>query len=230
MFSFIKFFKESTESKGVVTTFMKARIPTLAHKGVVDSIKSFAQEHKMTSVVKLSGTNHPLTAEQKKKHAENLFQHPVEIADGKTNSIVAHLSDLSNRGHHSAHVFVGSDRAHEVSRIAFHHNANNNAGYIDKKGNKVFQFPGGIHVHQFGSDRLDLDHPNSAEEHKVSKIHPTKMKPDQISRSTSATRLEKLAGAGDYNGFKAYHPGVDEKHVKSLYNDVKTGLTKPKHK
>lgn len=226
----MNFLKENTEPKGVVTTFMKARIPTPAHKGVVDNIKDFAQKHRMASVVKLSGTNYPLSAEQKKKHAENLFQHPVELADAKTSSFVSHLSDLASRGHGTAHVFVGSDRAHEIQRIADHHNLNNNAGYIDKKGNKVFQFPGGIHVHQFGSNRLDLDHPNSAEEHQVSKIHPTKMKPDQISRSTSATRLEKLAGNGDYHGFKAYHPGVDEKHVKGLYNDIRSGLTKPKPK
>lgn len=228
MLSFLKYlFLESTKN-GVVTTFMKARIPTLAHKGVVDTMKDFAAKNKMSTVVKLSGTNHPLSGEQKKAHAERLFQHPVELADKDTSSFVSHLQNLAGRGHTEAHVFVGSDRAQEIQRIADHHNQNNNAGYIDKKGNKVFQFPGGIHVHQFGSNRLDLDHPSSDEEHKVSQIHPTKMNADQISRSTSATRLEKLAGAGDYHGFKAYHPGVDEKHVKGLYNDIRSGLSKPK--
>lgn len=228
MLSFLKYMLGESQSKGVVTTFMKARIPTPAHKGVVDTIKSFAKERGMTSVVKLSGTNHPLSAEQKKQHAEKLFQHPVELADKDTGSFVSHLKNLASRGHTEAHVFVGSDRAHEIQRIADHHNLNNNAGYIDKKGNKAFHFPGGIHVHQFGSNRLDLDHPSSDEEHKVSKIHPTKMTSDQISRSTSATRLQNLASAGDYHGFKAYHPGVDEKHVKGLYNDIRKGLSSHK--
>jgi len=228
MLRFLKFFFTESAKGGVVTTFMKARIPTLAHKGVVDSMKDFAAKNKMSSVVKLSGTNQPLSGEQKKAHAERLFQHPVELADKSTGSFVSHLQNLASRGHTEAHVFVGSDRAHEIQRIADHHNLNNNAGYIDKKGNKAFQFPGGIHVHQFGSDRLDLDHPNSPEEHKVSKIHPTKMNPDQIKRSTSATRLQNLASAGDYHGFKAYHPGVDEKHVKGLYNDIRKGLSSSK--
>lgn len=229
MLTFLKFFLQESKS-GVVTTFMKARIPTPAHKGVVDTIKDYAQKHNMHSVIKLSGANHPLSADQKKQHAERLFQHPVELADKDSNSFVSHLTNLSKQGHQTAHVFVGSDRAHEIERIANVHNTNNNAGYHDKKGNKVFHFPGGVHVHQVGSDRLDLDNPTSKEEHAVSKIHPTKMSSDQISRSTSATRLEKLAGSNDYSGFKAYHPGIEEKHVKSLYNDIRSGLSKPKPK
>ncbi len=227
MLSFIKYLLRENKG-GVVTTFMKARIPTLAHKGVVDSMKDFAHKNNMSSVVKLSGTNHPLSAEQKQGHAERIFNHPVEMADKNTSSFVSHIKDLAARGHSEAHVFVGSDRAHEIQRIADHHNAGGKSGYVDKKGNSVFHFPGGIHVHQFGSNRLDLDHPSSDEEHKVASIHPSKMTSSQISRSTSATRLEKLAGSGDYHGFKAYHPGVPEKHVKGLYNDIRKGLSGPK--
>lgn len=229
MISFLKYLFESGNNP-VVTTFMKARIPTLAHKGVVDHVKDFASKHNMKSVIKLSGTNHPLTATQKKGHAEKLFQHPVELADSHTNSMVSHLQNLADRGHKEAHVIVGSDRAPEIQRIAAHHNKNNNAGYIDKKGSNVFHFPGGIHVHQHGADRMDLDKPHSPEELKLSKVHPSKLDSTQISRSTSATRLQSLASKGDYAGFKAYHPGTDESHVKSLYTDIRNGLSKPKPK
>ena len=177
----------------------------------------------ITAAFKLSGTNKPLSGDQKKKYAEHLFKHPVELADDKTNSFAAHLKDLSARGYKTAHVFVGSDRAPEISRIAAHHNLNNNAGYIDKKGQKSFHFPGGIHVHQFGDERLNLDKPSSTEEHHLAKIHPTKMTPDQLKRSTSATRLETLANKGDWSAFKAYHTGVNSKHVKTLYDNIRSG-------
>lgn len=191
---------ESKEKAPGVLFVGKVRYATPGHQEAVNSAKELAKKHGAQLHIHLTGTSDPLTPEQKKAHAEAMFQHPVE----STKNVFDSLTRLSGQ-HHTLHIVAGSDRAAEYRALGEKYN-----GKPDKSGNIPFHFPGGIHVHEVEGKREDVDK------------HPTKMSRDEIVRSASATKIVGLAKAGDYEGFKAYHPGVSEKIVKGNYDTIRS--------
>jgi hypothetical protein len=187
-----------SQSSGVLAVG-KVRYATLGHKKMVDQAKKIAKKVKGKLHIHLTGASDPLTPEQKKSHAEAMFGHPVE----STTNVLDSLRKL-NGHHHTLHIVAGSDRAPEYRKIAEKYN-----GKPDKKGNIPFHFPGGVHVHEVSGKREDVDK------------HPTKMSRDELEKSASATKIVGLAKSGDYEGFKAYHPDMSEKIVKSNYNMIR---------
>jgi len=195
---------ESKDKRTVGTLFMgKIRYATPGHVEGFNTARKIAEKHGGQLHVHLTGTSEPLTPEQKKAHAEAMFQHPVE----STKNVFDSLTRLSGQ-HHSLHIVAGSDRAAEYRALAEKYN-----GKPDKSGNIPFHFPGGIHVHEVSGQRSTIAD--------IGK-HPTKMSRNEIVRSSSATEVIGLAKSGDYAGFKAYHPGVPEKIVKGNYNTIRS--------
>lgn len=203
--SFIKYLTESKTKNPVVAVYGKIRIPTPGHNMLIDHAKDIASKHNAKVNVTLSGANKPLSLDQKKRHAERIFNHPVNIADKSTSNFVSYLSHLHNSGHDEVHIVAGSDRASEYHSILSRYN-----GKADKKGHVPFAFKK-WQVHGVGAERIESDK------------HPTKMNDDEKMKTVSATKVESLAKSNDYAGFKAYYHKLPEKHVKELYNDVKKG-------
>jgi hypothetical protein len=203
---------ESAEKSGVAV-IGKIRYATLGHKKMVDKAKKISKDRNANLHIHLTGASDPLTPEQKKQHAEAMFNHPVE----STTNVFDSLSRLSGK-YHSLHLVAGSDRANEYREIANKYN-----GKPDKSGKVPFHFPGGIHVHEVQGKRTSIAD--------IGK-HPTKMNRDELERSASATEVTGLAKSGDYEGFKAYHPGINDKIVKSNYDTIRSQSSqeKPKRK
>jgi hypothetical protein len=191
---------ESKNQSSGVLVVGKIRYATLGHKKMVNQAKSIASKVKGKLHIHLTGSADPLTPEQKKTHAEAMFEHPVE----STANVLDSLSRL-NGHHHTLHIVAGSDRADEYRKIAEKYN-----GKPDKQGNVPFHFPGGVHVHEVEGKREDIDK------------HPTKMTRDELERSASATKVVGLAKSGDYAGFKAYHPDMHEKIIKDNYSTIRS--------
>jgi len=185
-----------------VAFYGKVRIPTIGHAKAIDTAKGIAKKTGGKLTIGLSGTSHPLTSETKKAHAEMVFGHPVETGTPKTSNLFSYLSHLGQH-HDELHLVAGSDRAGEYRKTLQQWN-----GRADKNGKVAFNFKK-WKVHEVEGKRGD-----------VSK-HPTEMNRDELERSVSATKLEGLARASDYEGFKAYHPGMPEKHVKKVYNQIR---------
>lgn len=192
------------KTKTPATAFYgKVRIPTIGHKKAIDTMKSINATHGGSSYIGLSGTSHPLTSEQKRTHAEALFHHPVMTGDDHSKNLFSFLSHI-NKKHDELHLVAGSDRAPEYKKTLQDWN-----GRKDSKGHTPFKFKK-WHVHEVEGERIE------------SPKHPTKMSHDELTRTVSATKVESLANKGDYAGFKAYHPGMDEKHVKNVYNQIRS--------
>jgi len=202
---------ESAEKSGVAV-IGKIRYATLGHKKMVDKAEEIARDKNANLHIHLTGASDPLTPEQKKQHAEAMFDHPVE----STTNVFDSLSRLSEK-YHTLHLVAGSDRANEYREIA------KKNGQPDKSGKVPFYFPGGIHVHEVEGKRTSIAD--------IGK-HPTKMSRDELERSASATEVTGLAKSGDYEGFKAYHPGINEKIVRSNYDTIRaqSAQEKPKRK
>ena len=189
-------------TKKVVAFYGKVRIPTIGHKKAIGTAKTIANKVGGKLRIGLSGTSRPLTSETKKAHAEMMFQHPVDTGDEHSKNLFSYLSHL-NQDHDELHLVAGSDRAPEYRRTLQDWN-----GRADKSGRVGFNFKK-WKVHEVEGERGDVDK------------HPTKMSQDELERSVSATKLEGLAKSGDYEGFKAYHPGFPEKHVQKVYNQIR---------
>lgn len=188
----------------VTAVFGKVRIPTIGHRMLVDIAATHARKHGHKLNVTLSGADKPLSVEQKKAHAERVFGRKVNTADVKTDNVVKFLSHLHSQGHKEVHLFAGSDRAPEYEKMLQNYN-----GKPDKKGNVPFAFKK-WKVHTVGAERTS------------SNKHPTEMDHKELMSSVSASKLEKLAKSNDYAGFKAYHPRIKEKHVKELYDQIRS--------
>jgi hypothetical protein len=188
-------------SKTTVSVYGKIRIPTEAHKGLIDHADKIAKDVGGKLDVTLSGAEKPLSAEDKQKHASNILGKPVSVKP--KSSFITHLTDLHKSGVEHLHLVAGSDRVGEYRNILDRYN-----GKADKKGVVPFNFKSHT-VHAFGSERNEgeLDR------------HPTKIK--NILPHTSATNVEKFANSGDYAGFKAFYRNTPEEHVKSLYDDIR---------
>ena len=185
-----------------VAFYGKVRIPTIGHRKAIETAKGIAKKTGGQLHIGLSGASHPLTIETKRAHAEMVFGHPVETGLPHTSNLFSYLSHLSQH-HDEIHLVAGSDRAPEYRRTLQQWN-----GKTDRNGKVGFNFKK-WKVHEVKGKRED-----------VAK-HPTQMTHDELERSVSATKLEKLARGGDYEGFRAYHPGMPEKHVKKVYDQIR---------
>lgn len=185
-----------------VTVYGKMRIPTEAHKGLIDHAANIAKTVGGKLDVTLSGSDKPLSAEQKQKHATNVFGNKVNVKPSST--LVSHLKDLSDSGVKHLHLVAGSDRVPGYRNLIDRYN-----GKKDKSGNVPFSFDT-VHIHQFGSER---------QEEKSLPRHPSKIK--NILPFTSATRVQKYAQKGDYEAFKAFYRNTPEHHVKKIYDDIR---------
>lgn len=203
---------KSSEKKPGVAFYGKVRIPTIGHAKAIDTARDISDKVGGKLHIGLSGTSHPLTPQTKKEHAEKIFNHPVETGEAHTNNLFSYLGHL-NKSHDDIHLVAGSDRAPEYRRTLEQWN-----GKADKTGKVPFHFKS-WKVHEVEGKREDSDK------------HPTKMSQSELEKSVSATKLEKLGRSGDYEGFKAYHPGLPEKHVRKVFNQIKDApLEAPKAK
>lgn len=189
-----------------VAFYGKVRIPTIGHVEAINTAKNMAKKTGGRLTIGLSHTSNPLNSSQKRVHAEKLFGHPVMTGDEHTKNLFSFLSHL-NKSHDELHLVAGSDRAPEYRSTIEKYN-----GKPDKSGNVLFNFKK-WKVHEVEGKREDSDK------------DPTKMSRDELVRSASATKLEKLAREGNYEHFKAYHPGMPESHIKKVYGQIRKGLT-----
>jgi len=201
---------ESKANAGVLA-IGKIRYATPGHVKMINHAKDIAEQKNARLHIHLTGTSDPLTPEQKKTHAEAMFKHPVE----STKSVIDSLSNLSGE-YEELHIVPGSDRAEEYRKLAEKYN-----GKPDKSGKVPFHFPGGIHIHEVSGKRSSIAD--------IGK-HPTEMNKDELERSSSATEIIGLAKKGDYAGFKAYHPDVSDKTVRSNYETIRSQSSEPKEK
>lgn len=189
-----------TRTKGV-GFYGKVRIPTIGHAAVVNTAKDIAAKSGAKLHVALSGADHPLPKALKKEHAQALFDHPVETHH---KSVVHFLSNMSKK-HDDFTLVAGQDRAEEYKAMLKKWN-----GKKDSQGNVPFHFKK-WRVHSI--PRQDAA---------ASNRDPQRMSPKELVSSVSATKVEALAKSGSYDRFKAYYPGMHERHVKKLYNQIRT--------
>ena len=152
----------------LTTVYGKIRIPTEAHKGLVDHAAKIAKDNNAELNVTLSGAEKPLSVREKTQHASNILGQKVDVKE--KSSFVSHLQDLHNKGVEHLHVVAGSDRAEDYKGILERYN-----GKKDKSGKVPFDFKS-FEVHQFGTKRKEGELPS----------HPTKIKnilPSEILRS-----------------------------------------------
>ena len=185
----------------LVTIYGKIRIPTEAHRGLIQHAANIAKENGADLNVTLSGAEKPLSVKEKQKHASNILGFPVQVKEKST--FVSHLEDLHRQGVEHLHVVAGSDRAQKYEDLLKKYNGRQN-----KSGGVLFNFKS-FKVHRFGAER---------DEGELTQ-HPTKIK--NILPYTSATNVEKFAKAGDYTGFKAFYRNTPEEHVRSLYDSLR---------
>ena len=193
------------KTKGVAF-YGKVRIPTPGHVEAINTAKDIAKNTGGKLTIGLSHTSTPLNSSQKRVHAEKMFGHPVMTGDEHTKNLFSFLSHL-NKSHDDLHLVAGSDRAPEYRAHLERYN-----GKPDSTGKTLFNFKS-WKVHEVEGKREDSDK------------DPTQMSRDEIVRTSSATKLEKLARDGNYEHFKAYHPGLPEAHVKKVYGQIRKGLT-----
>ena len=185
-----------------VAFYGKVRIPTIGHLAAINQAKSVAQQTGGRLTIGLSGTAEPLDSATKKDFAQRLFGHPVKTGDEDTKTLASFLSHLSQH-HDELHLVAGSDRVEEYKTFLKKYN-----GKKDKKGNVPFNFKK-WEVQGVTGERME------------SSKDPRKMTPEELIRTVSASKLEALAMAGNYEHFKAYHPGMPEKHVRKLYTLIR---------
>lgn len=185
-----------------VAFYGKVRIPTIGHKAAIDQAKDITTKTGGKLSIGLSGSAEPLDIKTKKAHAEKVFGHPVDTGTEHTKTLPAFLSHLSKH-HDHLHLVAGSDRVEEYKSFLQKYNGNR-----DKKGNIPFHFKS-WQVHAAGGERIESDK------------DPRKMSRAELTSSVSASKLEKLAKDGNYDHFKAYHPGMPEAHVRRVYTQIR---------
>jgi hypothetical protein len=185
-----------------VAFYGKVRIPTIGHKAAIDQAKDIATKTSGKLTIGLSGTAEPLDIKTKKSHAEKVFGHPVDTGTEHTKTLSSFLSHL-HKHHDHLHLVAGSDRVEEYKSFLSKYN-----GKKDKKGNVPFHFKS-YTVHAAGGERTE------------SNKDPRKMSRKELTSSVSASKLEKLAKEGNYEHFKAYHPGMPESHVRKVFTQIR---------
>jgi hypothetical protein len=185
-----------------VAFYGKVRIPTIGHKAAIDQAKDIATKTGGKLSIGLSGTAEPLDSKTKKSHAEKVFGHPVDTGTEHTKTLSSFLSHL-HKHHDHLHLVAGSDRVEEYKSFLSKYN-----GKKDKKGNVPFHFKS-YQVHAAGGERTE------------SNKDPRKMSRAELTSSVSASKLEKLAKDGNYDHFKAYHPGMPESHVRKVFTQIR---------
>ena len=185
-----------------VAFYGKVRIPTIGHKAAIDQAKDIATKTGGKLSIGLSGSAEPLDLKTKKAHAEKVFGHPVDTGTEHTKTLSHFLTHL-HKSHDHLHLVAGSDRVGEYKNFLDKYN-----GKKDKKGNVPFHFKS-YQVHAAGGERTESDK------------DPRKMSRAELTSSVSASKLEKLAKDGNYDHFKAYHPGMPEAHVRRVFTQIR---------
>lgn len=185
-----------------VAFYGKVRIPTIGHRTAIDAAKDIHKKVGGKLTIGLSGASEPLDLKTKKSHAEKVFGHPVNTGTKETKTLPDFLKHL-NKSHDELHLVAGSDRVQEYKDFIQKYN-----GKKDKSGNIPFHFKK-IEVHAAGGERTEDER------------DPRKMSKDELVRSVSASKVEKLAKDGNWEHFKAYHPEMNEKHVKKVYDAIR---------
>lgn len=185
-----------------VAFYGKVRIATIGHRKAIDQAKGIAKNTGGKLTIGLSGTSEPLTPALKKKHAEKVFGHPVMSGNEHTKTLSHFLTHMS-RNHDDLHLVAGSDRAGEYRSFLEKYN-----GKKDRSGKTPFNFKS-WKVHEVSGERTE------------SNKDPRKMNRDELERSVSASKLEKLAKDGKYDHFKAYHPDMPDQHVRRLFTTIR---------
>ncbi len=185
-----------------VAFYGKVRIPTIGHKTAIDAAKEISKRVKGKLTVGLSGTAEPLDSKTKKSLAQKIFNHPVNTGTPETKTLASFLSHL-NKSHDELHLVAGSDRVPEYKAFIDRYN-----GKADKKDNVPFHFKR-VEVHTAGGERTE------------SSKDPRKMSQSELTSSVSASKLEKLAKEGNWEHFKAYHPGMTDSHVRRVFTKIR---------
>lgn len=180
----------------------KIRIPTIGHKAAIDTAKKIASQNGAKLHIAVSGANNPLTNSQKISLAKSLFQHPVE---SNHKNVVDFLHNMS-KIHDDFVLVCGSDRVQEYRNLLSRYNGNK-----DGSGKIVFSFRK-WQVHEIPGKRTN------------SYKSPLRMSNDELTRTVSATKLEKLVKEGKYEEFHAYYPGMNKKETKRIFDQIKRGL------
>jgi hypothetical protein len=196
----------------VVTVYGKMRIPTAGHGALVDHAKQIAKKEGADLDVTFSGSETPLTHEQKANHFQRLFG--IKPTIKPQSNFVSHLKELSDSGVEHVTVVAGSDRAANYQELIDKYN-----NKPSKKGDIPFKFKS-AKVVQFGGERHEGLPPQ----------HPSELKSDELLPYTSATNIEHYAKKGDFGAVRAMYPNSKEDHVRKLYDDIRQqhGLTENK--
>jgi dephospho-CoA kinase/uncharacterized protein YdaT len=186
-----------------VAFYGKVRIPTIGHKTAIDTAKDVAKRVKGKLTVGLSGTAEPLDIKTKKSLAQKIFNHPVNTGTPETKTLASFLTHL-NKSHDELHLVAGSDRVPEYKAFIDRYN-----GKPDRSGKAPFTFKK-VEVHTAGGERTE------------SNKDPRKMSQAELTSSVSASKLESLAKEGNWEHFKAYHPGMTDSHVRRVFTKIRT--------
>jgi hypothetical protein len=192
-----------------VAFYGKVRIPTIGHKTAIDAAKEISKRVKGKLTIGLSGTAEPLDLKTKKSLAQKIFNHPVNTGTPETKTLASFLTHL-NKSHDELHLVAGSDRVAEYKSFIDRYN-----GKPDRSGKAPFTYKK-VEVHTAGGERVDSDK------------DPREMSQAELTSSVSASKLEKLAKEGNWEHFKAYHPGMPDSHVRRVFTKIRAhhGLNK----
>lgn len=202
--SFISFLSEAAETHGVLA-FGRMNPITSGHEKVVNKIHDVAKAHNAKHhALVVSHTQdpkkNPLSAEQKVKHAKRAFPGTnVTAASKESPTIMHHAAQMHDKGVEHLHVIAGSDRVGEFQKTLERYNG--------KKGGYGHYNFKSITVHSAGERDPDAEG----------------------TTGISASKMREHVKNNDYESFKKGAPTkMKEKHVKELFNDVKSGMNPKK--
>jgi len=189
-----------------VAFYGKVRIPTIGHAKAIEHARKISKKVGGKLSIGLSGAAQPLSIPDKKRLAEKLFSHPVEVGEEHTKSLTTYLQHLGKK-HDELHLVAGSDRVPEYRNFLERYN-----NKPDRSGKVLFNFKK-WQVHEVPGERIE------------STKNPTNMSRDELEKTVSASELEKLAKEGNYEHFKAYHPGIPDSHVRRIFSQIRKSGT-----
>jgi len=214
MKKFSQFLKEDNDEvathKPVVFSFARMNPPTPGgHGQLVNTVKKVAKQYNAPHEIVLSHTQdadkNPLTPEQKLTHAKRIFPDAnLSMASGALPTLMHHAARLSSAGHDHLIMVAGGDRVPEYQRLL---NAYN--GKPDKTGKVPFHFK------------------------KISVVSAGDRDPDGEAdpndpKSISASKIRGLVASGNKEEFMKHYPNMHPQHAEELYNDLASGMVKPK--
>lgn len=208
MLSFLKFILREQTEKHHVLFWGRVNPPTAGHEQAYNTVKSEMKNNNASGSMILSRSHdakNPLTPEQKQTHAQHAFPGVnVSVANAEHPTILHQLSKLHDSGVTHLTMVAGSDRIPEYNKLI--NNYNGKEGAHGLYNFKQIKFK--------SSGERDPD--------------------AEGVEGVSGTSQRKHAENNDFESFKKGAPStMKPKHVKQLFDDVRTGLEnapKPKKK